>query len=219
MFGRGSQRIPVPVAESVFGEAFPREMRTGVDLPGRCDVRMPDEVSRGDVVGVLQCVEETEQAMNLRFRKGLAPIIIELDAQRYGVEVRYTAPLASAGVPSPYVIVEHLHNFAIAADHVMGTYLGVGCGKRAKRLLEAILGGVVNDDIIRLAQVEVYRPGPIRATFGMRVFRHDGHPGGVIGSNKPGRSVGQWRPQLFGERFQLFLVEAVGTGIAAGMAC
>src|SRR5690606_26233141 len=99
--------------------------------------------------------------MDLCFGERFTSVVVELDAQRYRVQVRHAAPFPGSGMPTPYVVIEHLVHLAVTTDNVMGADLGMRYRECTQGLLEAILGGVVDNHVVGLTQVEMDRPYPV----------------------------------------------------------
>lgn len=88
-------------------------------------------------------------------------------------------------------------NSAVAADHIMRTYLCACKRERLKRFLATVLCRMVNDHKIRLAHIEIDRA----------------HPG------SHSQAVLRWRLfDLFGNGLKLFLMATIGIGISPMLA-
>ena len=88
--------------------------------------------------------------------EGFGAVIVELDADGAGVHVGNGAPAAYAGVPGAQVVVQHVVHVTVAADDVVGADLCTYHGKSFEGLRGAVLPGKVDDDVVRLAGVEVH---------------------------------------------------------------
>ena len=154
--------IVIPQAKSFIRQRFPGEEGAGIVLAGGCDIAMTDKIGRGDVVVGLEPGQQMQEAIDLCVGEGLEAVVVELDADRDRVDIRYISPFAGAGLPGPQVVVEHMVDSPIPADNIMCADLGFGDGKGVQGLGAAVLGCMVDDNEIRFTQIEIDGADPIR---------------------------------------------------------
>ena len=92
------------------------------------------------------------KAVAVLFAKEGADIaIVQFYADTAAVNVCIISPTAQTGMPCPQVVIQHMMNTTVLANHIMCTYLCALRGKSVQCLLATILCCMVNDDKIRLA--------------------------------------------------------------------
>ena len=91
---------------------------------------MTDEVRTRNGVAGLQLGEQNEQRVDLRLRKRLATVVVELDPDRDRVEVLYGSPARDAGMPGAMALVHELKKGAVAINDVMRTDFARRIGER-----------------------------------------------------------------------------------------
>src|SRR3546814_9131825 len=69
---------------------------------------MGDDGAARDVVARAQVVEQAQQAVDLRRCERLRAVVVELDADRGGVDVGDRAPATGAGVPGAVLVGDQL---------------------------------------------------------------------------------------------------------------
>lgn len=120
-----------------------------------------------------------KKAVDLGVGEGFEAVIVELDADGDRVDVGDISPAAHAGLPGAEIIVEHMVHGAVAADDIVGAYLGTNRGKGREGLRAAILCRMMDDHEIGLTHIEIGRTYPVLRigdgvhAGGERVFAED----------------------------------------------
>lgn len=123
---------------------------------------MTDKIGRGNIVIGFEPGQQMHEAIDLDVGERFESVVVELDADRDRVDIRYISPFADTSLPGPQVVVEHMMDCTVPADDIVGADLGAGNGKGVQGFGAAVLGRMVDDDEIRFAQVEIDRADPIR---------------------------------------------------------
>src|SRR5690554_7958656 len=82
-------------------QRLPGKMRTGINLSARGNIRMADKICGGDIVFLLKCRQEMEQAVDLGFGERGETVIVQFYPDRSRIQIGGIAPFAAAGMPSP----------------------------------------------------------------------------------------------------------------------
>src|SRR5579872_329961 len=111
--------IGIPETESFIRQLMPGEERARIILSPGGDIAMTDKVGSGDIVILLKAVKQVQQTGDLGVGEGFKAIVVQLDADRDRIYVGDIAPAADAGLPGPQVIVQHMVDRTITADHIV----------------------------------------------------------------------------------------------------
>ena len=159
--GQAGQRVR-PQAETGCGKRRPWKQRARVVLAGGRHVFMADDLRTRNVPARRFVTQQLDQAGNLHRRKGFVAVVVDLDADRCGIDVGDGAPAPATRVPGAIDIADQLVDVAVAADQVMRTDRAptVGGAQRVQRLLDRVLVGEMQHDQLRFADVEILRRHP-----------------------------------------------------------
>src|SRR3546814_19278608 len=83
---------------------------------------MGDDGGTRDVVAGAQVVEQANQAVDLRRRERLRPVVVELAADRGGVDVGARAPASWTGVQGAVLVNDQRSDGAVYGDDVGRTH-------------------------------------------------------------------------------------------------
>src|SRR5690606_25932918 len=99
--------------------------------------------------------------MQLRLRKRFMSRIIEFDTDGHGIHIAKRSPAGDAGLPGPVHIGNQLKNRTVFADKVVAAHASgsVWIGEGGQRRSTALLFGLMDDDQIGLADIEIGRWG------------------------------------------------------------
>lgn len=182
--------IAPPDAIAAVGQLLPGKINTGIHLAAGRYVFMADEIGGRYAVGLFQRSQQGQEAAYLLVGEGLKAIIVDLNTYGRRVDVRVVAPFGHSTMPGAQVVIEHMMNGAVLADHIMGADLAFHRREGAEGLFAAVLRRMMDDHKIGLAQVEIGGAHPIVA----------------------GKRIGQWGlPDHFGKLFRLLPVRPVGS--------
>lgn len=70
-----------------------------------------------------------EQAVDLLCGEWFESIVVDLDADGDGIDIRYIPPSADTGLPGAQVIIQHMMDGAVAADDIVCADLGTSSCK------------------------------------------------------------------------------------------
>jgi len=168
------QRRVAPQAEAVLRELPPRKEPARVFLATRRDVAVSEVIRNRNAMAGGDVAQQRQQRCHLRLGKRLAAVVVDLDAERRGVQVGVGAPARLASVPGTGAFVHELIDQAVAPHQVVRADLAGRIGQRAQRPFGTVAAGVVQDHVLRLALAQVRRGPPDRRHAGALRQRRTG---------------------------------------------
>lgn len=114
-------------------------------------MRTRDAQARGEIV------EQGDERVDLRIGERAVAVVVELDADRGGIDVADGAPAARTRVPGATLVGDQLVQRAVGADEVVRADRAeaVAGAQRVQALRGGVLLGVVDDDQRRPACIVV----------------------------------------------------------------
>mmetsp|Transcript_27692 Transcript_27692/g.51508 ORF Transcript_27692/g.51508 Transcript_27692/m.51508 type:complete len:348 (-) Transcript_27692:1225-2268(-) len=124
-------------------------MGARIEFPTRRHIRMADHVLRRNIPGGKNAREHVLKACHQRFRKKLAPIIVQFNPDGAGIHICQPMPFACPRVPGPRAFAHQLRHPPGLANHVMRRHFGLRIAEPVNRRRSRSHCGIVQHDIAR----------------------------------------------------------------------